>query len=71
MKNKYNYHTRKDLAKMTDEEAWEIINSLAELEFCTMFEKGTSFSSVPAIELHADITFRATICTFQGIKSFV
>lgn len=40
MKKKYNYHTRQDLAKMTDRQAWEIINNLAELEFCTMFEKG-------------------------------
>ncbi len=41
MKMKYNYHTRQDLAKMTDQEAWEIFNNLAELEFPTMFEKGT------------------------------
>jgi hypothetical protein len=43
MKKKYNYHDRQALAKMTDKEAWEIINNLAELEFPTMFEKGTSF----------------------------
>jgi hypothetical protein len=40
MEKRYNYRTRQDLAKMTDKEAWEIINNLAELEFCTMFEKG-------------------------------
>jgi hypothetical protein len=40
MKKKYNYPNRQALAKMTDNEAWEIMNNLAELEFCTMFEKG-------------------------------
>ena len=40
MKNKYNYHTRQSLARMTDKEAWEIMTNLAELEFCTMYEKG-------------------------------
>jgi hypothetical protein len=44
MKKKYNYHDRQALAKMTDKEAWEIINNIAELEFPTMFEKGTSFT---------------------------
>ena len=40
MKKKYNYHTRQSLAGMTDKEAWEIVRWLAQLEFCTMFEKG-------------------------------
>lgn len=40
MKKKYNYHTRQSLASMTDNEAWDIMRWLAELEFCTMFEKG-------------------------------
>ncbi|ERF70619.1 hypothetical protein EPUS_02485 [Endocarpon pusillum Z07020] len=44
MKTKYNYSTRQDLAKMTDQEAWEIFNNLAELEFPTMFEKGIQFA---------------------------
>jgi hypothetical protein len=44
MKKKYNYYDRQALAKMTDKEAWEIINNLAEIEFPTMFEKGTSFT---------------------------
>lgn len=43
MKMKYKYHTRQDLAKMTDQEAWEIFHTLAELEFPTMFEKGINF----------------------------
>lgn len=40
MEKKYNYRTRQDLAGMTDKEAWEIMKNIAELEFCTIFEKG-------------------------------
>lgn len=40
MKKKYGYKTRESLAKMTDTEAWEIMNFLAELEFPMMFHKG-------------------------------
>ena len=49
MKTKYNHSTRQDLAKMTDQEAWEIFHDLAELEFPTMFEKGVIFS--PSAEI--------------------
>lgn len=66
MKKKYNYHTRQALAKMTDTEAWEIINNLAELEFCSMFEKGMLGVSVLAVGSHADSQSRITVCTFQG-----
>lgn len=40
MMKKYNYQTRQSMEKMTDREAWEIMNDLAELEFPNMFEKG-------------------------------
>ena len=40
MKKKYGFNKRESLAKMTDTEAWEIMNSLAELEFPAMFRKG-------------------------------
>ena len=42
MRKKYGYHTRQALAKMTDKEAWEIMNYVAELEFPRIFEKGES-----------------------------
>lgn len=48
MKKRYNYHTRGAMAKMTDTEAWEIMKNLAELEFCTMFEKGKTAVLFPA-----------------------
>lgn len=40
MREKYGFRTRQSLAKMTDKEAWEILNYVAELEFPMMLEKG-------------------------------
>lgn len=40
VKKKYAYSTRERMAKMTDNEAHEILNIISDLEFPAMFEKG-------------------------------
>lgn len=40
VKRKYGFYSRDSLAKMTDNEAHEILNFISDLEFPTMFEKG-------------------------------
>jgi hypothetical protein len=40
VKKKYGYSTRDQMAKMTDNEAQEILRIISDLEFPAMFEKG-------------------------------
>ena len=44
MLKQYGYRSRQDLARMTFRRANEIILSLAELEFPTMYQKGLEFA---------------------------
>lgn len=41
---KYGYHTRESLAKMTDQDAFEIQRQVAQLEFPFMFIKSLQFA---------------------------
>lgn len=41
---KYNYHTRESLAKMTDQDAFEIQRQVAQLEFPFIFIKSLQFA---------------------------
>ena len=44
LESKYRYATRESYARMTDNEAFEIWNQMAELEFPTIFEKALQFA---------------------------
>jgi hypothetical protein len=44
LESKYCYATRESYARMTDNEAFEIWNQMAELEFPTIFEKALQFA---------------------------
>ena len=44
LESKYPYATRESYARMTDNEAFEIWNQMAELEFPTTFEKALQFA---------------------------
>ena len=44
LEKKHPYPTRESYATMTDNEAFEIINQTAELEFPTLFEKALQFA---------------------------
>ena len=55
---------------MTDNEAWEIMRWLAELEFCTMFEKGKLLWSATVVVLMFNDVYRTTVCTVQGKEAF-
>jgi hypothetical protein len=44
LQKKYNYPTRESLAKMTDEEAYEIQLAMGQLEFPMMFVKALQFA---------------------------
>jgi hypothetical protein len=67
MKKKYKYRSLEAMTDMTETEAWEIMNTLAELEFPTMFEKGKLIvSSKMSI---SEGQTRIAICAVQGKKS--
>jgi len=44
LESKYRYATRESYARMTDNEAFEIWNQMAELEFPTIVEKALQFA---------------------------
>ena len=59
----YNYHTRADMANMTDQEAWEIQRTMAQYEFPFTIEKSLQFALFRVCPFPPPILPRAVVAT--------